>query len=199
MEVAQLGGALVFRAPDGAWNVTDARREGVENRVEVVDDSLLAANHHAVAAVESPNAAARADIDIVDATRGDVLRATDVVDVIGIAAVDDGVAFFEKREEFIDRGIHGRRRNHEPDRAWAFEFGNKIRERCGADGAFLHEGINGGLGAVEDGGFVTVAKEAEDHVGAHAAEADHAELEWIFRHAQDAGRSRREAQALQNN
>jgi hypothetical protein len=55
------------------------------------------------------------------------------------------------------------------------------------------------LGAIEDGGFVAVAKEAEDHIGAHAAEADHAELEWIFRHARNAGRSCREAQALQNN
>jgi hypothetical protein len=32
------------------------------------------------------------------------------------------------------------------------------------------------LGAVEDSGFVAVAKESEDHIGPHAAEADHTEL-----------------------
>jgi hypothetical protein len=32
------------------------------------------------------------------------------------------------------------------------------------------------LRAVEDSGFVAVAKKTEDHVGPHAAEADHTEL-----------------------
>jgi hypothetical protein len=40
------------------------------------------------------------------------------------------------------------------------------------------------LRAVEDSGFVAVTKETEDHIGPHAAEADHTELERNGGHGQ---------------
>ena len=65
--------------------------------IEVFDHVLLAADHHAVPAFEPPHAAAGADIDIVNLLRREFFRAADVVDVVGIAAVDEDVARFEMR------------------------------------------------------------------------------------------------------
>ena len=58
-------------------------------------DRVLAADHVAVAALETPDAAADADIDIVQLLDLQLPRATDVVVIIGIAAVNDDVAGFE--------------------------------------------------------------------------------------------------------
>ena len=57
--------------------------------------SRLAADHLAEAALEPPDAAARAGIHVVNAVRGQYLRAANVVDVVRVAAVDDDVAPFE--------------------------------------------------------------------------------------------------------
>ena len=58
-------------------------------------DLRLAADHHAVAALQAPDAAAGADVDVVDALRREFLGAADVVDVVGVAAVDEDVARLE--------------------------------------------------------------------------------------------------------
>ena len=42
----------------------------------------FAADHHAVAALQAPDAAARAHVHVVDALRGEFLGAADVVDVV---------------------------------------------------------------------------------------------------------------------
>ena len=44
-----------------------ARRQRLEDRIEVLDDVLVAADHQAVAALEAPDAAAGAGVDVVDA------------------------------------------------------------------------------------------------------------------------------------
>jgi hypothetical protein len=77
----------------------------------------LAADHHAVAAIEAPDAAARADVDIVDALGFQFLRAPDVVDAIGIAAVDQDVAGLEMGQQVGDALVDHARRHHQPDRA----------------------------------------------------------------------------------
>ena len=176
VEVAEFGGALVIGTSHCAGDVADARSEGAEDRVEVLDDFVLAADHHAISALQAPYAAAGSDIHIMDSLGRNVLGAADIVDVVGIAAVDDGVAFFKKREEVVDGGIHRSRWHHKPNGARGFELGNEIREGCRAGRAFFDKGVNGGLRAVEDSGFVAVAKKTEDHIGPHAAEADHTEL-----------------------
>ncbi len=73
-----------------------AGRQRREDRVEVLDHVGLAADHHAVAALQAPDAAAGADVDVVDALRRQLLGAPDVVDVVGVAAVDEDVARLEK-------------------------------------------------------------------------------------------------------
>ena len=67
-------------------------RESFEDRIEISDDLFLAANHLAVTTIESPNSATRSDVDVMNAFSFQFARAPDVVDVVGISAVDNDVA-----------------------------------------------------------------------------------------------------------
>ena len=78
--------------------------------VEMFDDLGFAADHHAISAFQSPYAAAGADIHVVDALCGKLLRAADVVDVVGVAAIDQDVAGFEQRQQVGDRLVDDCRR-----------------------------------------------------------------------------------------
>ena len=117
VQVALFGGAAEFLAARRARNVADAGSEGGEDGIEMLDDVFFAADHHAVAAFESPDTAAGADVDVVDFFGRQFLGAADVVDVIGIAAVDQDVAGFEKRQQVSDGLVDHRGRNHQPDGA----------------------------------------------------------------------------------
>ena len=73
----------------------------------------LAADHQAVAALQAGDAAAGADVDVVDGSaRGEPRRAADVVAVVGVAAVDDDVAGLESAAP--GRRARGRRRRPAP-------------------------------------------------------------------------------------
>ena len=91
VEVAVLGGAADLLAAGRAGDVAAARGERLEDRIEALHRVRVAADHHAVAALEPPDAAAGADVDVVDALRPQVVLPADVVDVVGVAAVDQDV------------------------------------------------------------------------------------------------------------
>src|SRR5262249_38022012 len=76
-----------FRAP----HLAAPGRQRAEDRVEPLDRLALAADHQAVAALEAPDAAAGAHVDVVDAAPGELAGAGDVVVVVRVAAVDQGV------------------------------------------------------------------------------------------------------------
>src|SRR5260370_998893 len=82
MQIALLGRSAGLFASRRARDVAGARREGGEDRVETLHHCGFAADHHAIAALETPDAAASADIDIVDALGRELLGPADVVDVI---------------------------------------------------------------------------------------------------------------------
>ena len=63
----------------------------------------FAPDHQAVAAIEAPNAAARAAIDMVNAFAPEVFSPPHVVSVEGVPAVYDGVAGIEKLAQLRDR------------------------------------------------------------------------------------------------
>ena len=92
-------------------------------------DIGLAADHQAVAALQSPDAAAGADVDVMDALGLQFLGAANIVDVIRIAAIDDDVAFFHARRELPSVCIHDGGRHHQPDRARRFQLAQKFIER----------------------------------------------------------------------
>src|SRR4051794_28291227 len=92
MQIAELGSAgWQLFAAGGRRYLAFAGSERRKDRIEALDDRLLAADHHAIAPLEPPYSAAGPDIDIVDAPRRQLLGAPDIVDVIGIAAIDQDV------------------------------------------------------------------------------------------------------------
>src|SRR4030088_97873 len=112
VEVALFGGAGGVCAAGSARCVAATGRERFENGVEMPDDIVFAADHLAIATLEPPNAAAGADVNVVNAVGGEFLGAANVVDVVGVAAVDHNVARFELRGEVVQGGIDNASGNH---------------------------------------------------------------------------------------
>src|SRR4051812_43797689 len=102
VQVAVGAGAAKLVAARRARDLATARCERLEDGVEMFNDLPLAADHQAVPALQAPDAAARAYVDVVDLLCAEVLRAADVVDVVRVAAVDDDVAGFELGQQVLD-------------------------------------------------------------------------------------------------
>src|SRR3984957_1429936 len=62
MQITLLGGAVDLFAARRARNMAAAWRKRSEDRIEVFHRTDLAADHHAIATFQSPDAAARADV-----------------------------------------------------------------------------------------------------------------------------------------
>ena len=88
MQIALFGGAAKLLSCRRACDVPAAGRQRGKDGIQTLNDRCLAADHHAVAALQSPDAAARADIDVVNSLRRELLSAPDVIHIIGVAAVD---------------------------------------------------------------------------------------------------------------
>ena len=105
-----------FDASRGTLDIAHSRGERLEDRIEMLNGVLLTADHHAVTALDAPDATARADVDVVNALLGQSSGATDVVFVVLVAAGDDHVAFVEMFGDGVDRVLGGvATRNHDPD------------------------------------------------------------------------------------
>ena len=91
VQVTLFGGAIEILATGRARDVACAGRKRRENRIEALDHVVFPANHHAVAAFQAPYTAAGSHVHVVDPLRRELLGAPDVVDVVGIAAVDEDV------------------------------------------------------------------------------------------------------------
>ena len=62
-----------------------------KNGLQILNRCSRAADHQAVAALQTPNAAAGTYIDILNSLGRQFRAAPDVIDVVGIAAVDQDV------------------------------------------------------------------------------------------------------------
>ena len=82
--------------------------------------ACLAADHHAVAVLESPHAAGDADVQVVEAERRVFLGAADGVAEVRVRAVDQDVALAGVLRELVERVIRGLAgRDHRPhDARW---------------------------------------------------------------------------------
>ena len=89
---ATLGSAAEGLSPRSARDVAGPGSQLREDRIEALDHRRLAPDHQAIPSLPSPDTAAGPDVHIVDALLGEIVCAPDVVDVIGITAVDEGVA-----------------------------------------------------------------------------------------------------------
>src|SRR5437773_1584168 len=66
IDITILGSAGQFFAPRCPRNVATARRECLEDGIEFLNDFLRTADHHAIAAFQSPNTAAGSDVLMMD-------------------------------------------------------------------------------------------------------------------------------------
>src|SRR5581483_8195032 len=85
VQIPSFGGAADGLPPRRARDIAHAGSERGKDRIEVLHDRVLAADHQAVSTLASPDAAAGAHIDVVHALVGELPCAPDIVDVIRIA------------------------------------------------------------------------------------------------------------------
>src|SRR6185437_5365648 len=115
VKITLLSGTADLFAPRRARNVfADSGSQAGENRIEVLDYGVLAPNHHTVAALQTPDPATCAHIHIVDTLQGEFPRAPEIVNVVGVATVDEDIVAFEQGEEISDRFVDHGCGNHQP-------------------------------------------------------------------------------------
>src|SRR5260370_23232406 len=71
----------------GARDVADAGRQGGKDGVEMLEGGALAADHQAIAALQPPDAAGAADIEVADAGFGELGCAADLSPEVPLAPV----------------------------------------------------------------------------------------------------------------
>src|SRR5260370_22851573 len=89
VEIALLGSAGYFFAARRAIDIAAARRKRFENGIESLHDVGFASDHLAITAFEAPDAAAGADVAIVDALGGEFFGAAHGVGAVGVSAFPD--------------------------------------------------------------------------------------------------------------
>src|SRR5271157_1599928 len=138
----------------------------------MLHDSFLTANHQAVAALETPNAAARSNIYVVNAFRFKFRSAPDIIMVVGIAAVDDNVTGSKEWDYGSQRCIHRGCWHHQPDSAGCRKLTDEVSQRrCPfCDGSFFQKRLHGFRVAGITDNSMTCTNQPLRHEGAHAAE-----------------------------
>ena len=128
MDIAALGRRGLAVAPWRAGDVAETGGQGGEDRIETGDGFRRAADHHAVAAIQAPDPARSAAIDIGHALVGQCLGPANVVLVEAVAAVDDGVAGREQVAQLLNGVLSGLTGGqHQPDRAGLLQLLDQIR------------------------------------------------------------------------
>src|SRR5687768_14540303 len=145
-EVPRPGGSAVQEAPLARLERSfaarrprrrvDAGGERGEDRLEAADGIRIATDHQRVAALEAPDATARADVDVLEAALRHPRRAPKVVAVVRVAAVDYDVAVLRQRNEQVERVVHDRGWHREPNRSRRLELVDGVLERVRAHRAF---------------------------------------------------------------
>ena len=176
MQVAVRGGAAELVAPRRRRRVALAGGQRLEDRVEAFDRFGRAADHEAVAAVLAPDAAGSADVEIVDSLGSQLLGPANVVDVVGIAAVDERVALLQERRVVGNHAVGDARGDHQPHVPRRRQLGDQLLRRVGAHRLpfALLDDLGHDLGVpVEGDARVSAARQPLHHVGTHAAQTDH--------------------------
>ena len=101
----------------------------LEDGVEILYGFVVAANHHAVTPLQPPDTAAGADINVMDALGCEFLGATNVVNVVRIAAVNQDVASLQIRHDVGDGLVDHCCRHHQPDRARLLQLARHVLQR----------------------------------------------------------------------
>src|SRR5208283_5877260 len=116
VQVAVLGGSANLLPPRRTGDIAASGRDRLKDRVKMLYCSLRSADHHAVAAFESPDASAGSNVQVMNALRRKLFCAANVVNVIRVATINQDVARFEVRNNLGNGLIHYRCRDQQPDR-----------------------------------------------------------------------------------
>src|SRR5664280_320058 len=155
---------------------SDVYKRQFEDGIEVLHSSVRAADHHAVAALQTPHATAGADVHVVDALGCECLCPADIVDVVGIATVDEDVTGFKIGDDSGDGLVNHGRRDHQPNGARLAKLARKIFQRRGTYSLFLHQLFHRLGEHIENHAFVARFHEPPHHVGAHSSQTYHSQL-----------------------
>ena len=151
--------------------------QGFENRPQPADDLGLPPDHQAVSFRPPPDAAAGPHVDKLQPALFQHRRPAKGVAIIGVPAVDDGVAAAQERHQRLQRLIDGGSRgNHQPDDARRAESFHHVSQRRGRLSPHLHGALPRLRGARIPHDAVTGAYQPLGHIGAHAAQSDHGEM-----------------------
>src|SRR5579875_1934592 len=120
------GGAAVLRPAGRRHRVALAGGDGPEDRVEPLDRLGLAPDHQAEPALQPPDAAAGAAVDVVDAVGPQLLGPGDVVPVVGVAAVDHHVVGVQQRPQLVQGLLHDAGGHHDPQGPGALQLGHEV-------------------------------------------------------------------------
>jgi hypothetical protein len=181
MQVALLGARVATLAGGGGGHAGHARCQGGEDRIEPLHHADLAADHQAIAALQSPNAPGGADVEVVDPPGLEFSGAADVVLPEGVAAVDQHIDGTEQARQFGNGGLGDlASRQHQPDDARGGQRSCKRGETVDGGGALTSQSATGlGVAVMDDAG-VAMAHETARDVGAHATEPDDADVHASF-------------------
>ena len=111
-QIAKLRCTTKFFASRRSLNVTETGRQGSKDGIEMFHNCKLRANHHAIAALQAPDAAARSNIHIVNLLWSKLFGAPDIIHIIGISAIDEDVLRLEQRHEIGNGLVNHARWNH---------------------------------------------------------------------------------------
>ena len=126
----------------------DVSRDLLENRAHDLVAGCRASGHDRRPLECALFSAGNAGADESDAALGHFLLAANRVGVQGVTAVDDDVAFVERRSQLIDDGVCGRAGlNHDERAARRGEGIGELRDRLGANkGSFVAVGFEKRVG-----------------------------------------------------
>src|SRR5262249_32931287 len=96
VQVAELFRGRVARSTGRAFGGAETGGQRTKDRIEHLHRFGLASDHQAIAPVETENAAAGANVDVVDAARLEPVGAIEVIAVVAVAAVDQNVALVDR-------------------------------------------------------------------------------------------------------
>src|SRR6266850_552371 len=160
------GAALAEMRPAARWC------ERIEDRLHDRDGALTAADHHAVAELQSPDAAGHADVEKIEPERRVLLRAADRIAEVRVRAIDQDVALARVPRELI-KCVIGRLAggDHRPEDARWPQLLDHLRDRVGASGALGLRLIDRARAAIARDDAMPAADQPRDHVAAHPAQA----------------------------
>ncbi len=177
MDIALLGAGIGAVETGRARDIADARRQGLEDRIQSVDHVLVAANHQAVATLQPPDPAGGPHVDIGLPLGLQRRRAADVVLVEAVAAVDHGVPGLHELAQRRDRVVGGPAgRQHHPRRPWRLQLAHEIGKVVGGRAAVPGQGLDRlGVPVIDHALMARPHQPARD-VAAHPAKPDHTQL-----------------------